>query len=201
MTVDEVIRELSGLFKLHFSDEQQAQARVALYRRALGHLQPAQLEAAYGECMKAWGETRPPLPKDILGHVKTSWKPAGEFNMREMCDALPGLMDEIRQSWNHRRGAWAREFIAGFRAVNPGHEEAAAAEVRGLLSEKLKAKAHDHAQKVYRHMASIDSFEIEPHELPFHGKPCQLNEYTIAVREGREPAKIRRFGNVTPRAA
>lgn len=184
-----MIRELSGLFKLHFADEQQAGARVALYRRALGHLRPEQLEQAYGECMKAWSESRPPLPKDILDHITTSWKASGEFSMRAMCDAMPAIADDIRRSWFHRKGEWAKQFIADMRAANPGHEEAAATEVRELLLDKIRAKAHEHAQRVYRGAASVDSFDLAPIDLPYHGKPCQLNAYCIAIREGREPPK------------
>lgn len=195
MTIEDMIAELSGRYPGFFRDAEGVDANIATYRRTLGHLTPEQLEAAFTETMKTYEDKfAPPLPKDILANVRTSWQSGGTFNMKAMCDALPGLEKDIRASWNARRKAVGKQLVAAFREANPGHEAAAEDEIRGLLKETLRAKIHVHAQKVFQNKARVDDFELTDDELPYHGKARKLDDYTIAVREGREPPKIRRIG-------
>jgi hypothetical protein len=191
MTIEDMIAELSGRYPGFFRDADGIDANVATYRRTLGHLTGEQLEAAFTETMRSYEDRfAPPLPKDILANVRAA-KSASNFNMKAMCEALPAIEARIRKSYNDRCGDKAREMVRAVREANPGHEEAAEKEFRGNLAAKLSAKIHTHAQLVYRGKETVESFELTEQELPHRG---ELNPYTLAIREGREPPKLRRIG-------
>ena len=195
MTIEEMIIELSGRYRSHFGDQAGVDSNIALYRRTLGHLTEVQLEDAYTETMKTHSDNfAPPLPKAILTNVRSTFHVGEAFNMKAMCEALPAIEAEIRQSWNQRRKAWRKQLMADFRAANPGHEDAAEDEVRGVIADKLRSRIHDYAQLVFQKKARIEDFDLDEADLPGRGKAGPISPYVIAIREGREPPKIRRIG-------
>lgn len=195
MTIDQMATEIAGLFPYYFKDQNRAESRLALYRRSLGHLRPEQLEQAYGEAMKAWSSDKPPMPKDILMHVRVSSFGAGTdgdgFNYRAMSEALPALIVEIQQTWRAACAGWCGGLIAEFERENTGHEQAAAQEVQTRITAVLGLRTHTHAQRVYRGWAAVRDFRLTDEDVTMLiGKPGPIDPVIIAIREGREPPRM-----------
>ncbi|HVJ31640.1 MAG TPA: hypothetical protein VND94_00875 [Terriglobia bacterium] len=193
MTIDDLIKELAGIYWGFFSDQTKAEGRAKLYRKSLSHLTPEQLDSAYSDLMRIWSpdKPQPPMPADILRHVHAGARTNdGAVNMRQMSDALPQLITDIDANWWNRSSRWVDGLIKDHLAHNAGHEEAVETELRANLKLLLRAKIHVHAQKVYLGQANIESFRLFPTDIErYLGKPGPMSPYIVAIREGRDPPK------------
>jgi hypothetical protein len=194
MTVQDMIKELIGVYPQFFNDETKAAGRAALYRRSLTHLSPEQLAAAFSDTMRYWNPEypQPPMPADILRHVYAGGRLGDcSINMKAMSDALPALCVDIEKNWRARSVAWLDGLVQQFRDKNPGHEKAVEDEVRTRIGSLLRSSIHRYAQRVWAQRANIEDFRIFDDELDrYVGRPGVMDPYVVAIREGREPPRM-----------
>jgi hypothetical protein len=203
MTIEEMITELAGLFPSYFKDQTKIEGRIAHYRKSLGHLKPDRLGQAFDDTMRNWTRDKPPMAADIRDNIKSMDlnDPEG-FNFKRMNDALPGIIADIKASWWRINGGWVDRLVEEFQRANPGHDEAVAAEIRMRVKDCVNTRSHTYAQRVYRGAVAVPDFRLEDSDVNrVICKPGPLDPYVIAIREGREPPRLRQLASRKSRAA